>query len=277
MNIRLLALDLDGTVLRSDNTLAPDVRQALLNAAASGIEVAVASGRPFGSMPREILALPDIRWVIASNGAAIYENGRRVHADTLREADVLRVLKLTRHHDLIWEAFAEGETCTDKRYYDNPTRYGCSAAYVSYVRGSREACEDMRGYIFQNRHRLDSIEFVSTDRQLREALWKQMEESLDSVYITSSSSHFVELMNATATKANALQWLADRLGIDIKNTAAAGNADNDADMLLHAGIGAAVANGTPRCLAAADKILPANDEGGVRVWIEELLRAPLKI
>ena len=271
MEIKLLALDLDGTVLRTDNTLAPEVRDAIKQAVSGGIEVAVASGRPFSSMPKDVLAIDGISWVVASNGAAIYNNGVRAHSDTLSEADVLRVLDLTKKHDLIWEAFIEGETCTDKRYYDNPTKYGCSEAYVSYVRGSRGCCSDMRGYIRRNRRILDSIEFVSTDSALREGLWGRLESELPNVYITSSSKNFVELMNGTATKANALRWLSERLGIDIKNTAAAGNADNDADMLALAGFGAAVSNATPVCLSAADAVIPSNDEGGVRELIRQIL------
>ena len=271
MEIKLLALDLDGTVLRTDNTLAPEVKDSIKQAIDGGIEVAVASGRPFSSMPKDVLAIDGISWVVASNGAAIYKNGIRAHSDTLSEADVLRVLDLTKEHDLIWEAFLEGETCTDKRYYDNPTKYGCSEAYVGYVRGSRGCCADMRGYIRRNRKNLDSIEFVSTDKALRESLWGMLERELPNVYITSSSKNFVELMNGTATKANALKRLCGLLDIDIKNTAAAGNADNDADMLALAGLGAAVSNATPACLRAADKVIPSNDDGGVRELIKFLL------
>ena len=112
MEIKLLALDLDGTVLRTDNTLAPEVKDSIKQAIDGGIEVAVASGRPFSSMPKDVLAIDGISWVVASNGAAIYKNGIRAHSDTLSEADVLRVLDLTKEHDLIWEAFLEGETCT---------------------------------------------------------------------------------------------------------------------------------------------------------------------
>ena len=143
MDVKLLALDLDGTVLRSDNTLSPVVGRALEKAAQSGIEVAVASGRPFGSMPREILSIDGVDYVIASNGAAIYHRHKRIFSDTLRPQDVQKILALTAGYDLIWEAFLDGETCTDRRYYDDPVRYGCSEAYIDYVRGSRAACDDM--------------------------------------------------------------------------------------------------------------------------------------
>ena len=273
MDIKLLALDLDGTVLRSDNTLSPVVRKALEKAAKSGIEVAVASGRPFRSMPKEILAIKGVDYVIASNGAAIYHQEKRIFSDTLKPRDVEKILALTGAHDLIWEAFLDGETCTDRRYYDDPVRYGCSEAYISYVRGSRDACDDMRGFIEQNSHRLDSIEFVCTDRRLREQLWMSLEREVPGVYITSSSRNFVEMMNGTATKANAVRRLCALLRVDQKNTAAAGNADNDVDMLLFAGTGAAVRNATPKCLDAADMIVDTNDNDGVAELVEYLVES----
>lgn len=273
MKIDLLALDLDGTTLRSDNTLAHEVKAAIERAIENGIEVVVASGRPYVSMPREILEISGLRYVIASNGAAVYENGRRIISDTLQEEDVLKILELTADYDLIWEAFIEGETCTDKRYYDDPVKYGCGEAYIDYVRNSRGFSDDMRDYILKNRHRLDSIEFVCKDKALRESIWKMLADELgESVYITSSSANYVEFMNGTATKGNAVKKLCEILGIDIKNTAAAGNADNDADMIAQAGLGAAVRNASAKCLESADVIMPSNDNNGISFLLNRVLK-----
>ena len=235
------------------------------------MEVAVASGRPYSSMPQDILNIDGIDWVIASNGASIYHRGERLRALKLREQDVLDILDLTKAHDLIWEAFIDGVACTDKRYYDDPMRYGCSAAYVSYVRGSRDVSSDMRGFIRDHRRVLDSIEFVCPEQTLRERLWDDIAREVEGVYITSSSAHFVEFMHADATKSGAVGWLSERLGIAQSEIAAAGNADNDKDMLLHAGLGVAVSNATPACLDAADLIVGSCDEDGVSELIEQLI------
>ena len=150
-------------------------------------------------------------------------------------------------------------------------RYGCSAAYVSYVRGSRDVSSDMRGFIRDHRRVLDSIEFVCPEQTLRERLWDNIAREVEGVYITSSSAHFVEFMHADATKSGAVGWLSERLGIAQNEIAAAGNADNDRDMLLHAGLGVAVSNATPACLDAADWIVGSCDEDGVSELIERLI------
>lgn len=267
--INLLALDLDGTALRSNNTLSRNVKNAIERAYNSGITVAAASGRPFSSMPKEILDMPEFEYYIASNGAAVYDsNGKRLQSVTLNEYDVLKLLKLTESYDLIWEAFLEGETCTDSRYYNDPMSYGCSAAYVDYVRSSRGTSDDMRGYIYDNRKRLDSVEFVSIDRELREKLRYMIEKNIPTFYVTSSSRNFVEIMDGEATKANALRFICDLLNIPLEETAAAGNADNDVDMIVEAGLGVAVKNATPKCLNAADILVESNDNDGIAELIE---------
>ena len=267
--IKLLALDLDGTVLRSNNTLSDKVKSAIESANYSGITIAAASGRPFSSMPKEILDMPEFEYYIASNGAAIYDkNGKKLRSVTLKEKDVIKILKLTEDYDLIWEAFLEGETCTDIRYYNDPMSYGCTAAYVDYVRSSRGTSDDMRGYIYDNRKRLDSVEFVSIDRELREKLRYMIEKNIPTFYVTSSSKNFVEIMDGAATKANGLNFICDLLDIPLENTAAAGNADNDVDMIVDAGLGVAVKNATPKCLNAADILVESNDNDGIAELIE---------
>lgn len=75
--IKLLALDLDGTTLTSKNTLAPAVKSALEKAIENGIIIAIATGRPLGTMPQSILDIKGIDYLITSNGAAIYDQSRK--------------------------------------------------------------------------------------------------------------------------------------------------------------------------------------------------------
>ena len=264
MKIKLIALDLDGTALRSNNTLSPAVAEAVDIAADHGIEIVAASGRPYHSMPESFLRLKGVNYVITSNGAAIHDrSGKRINETLMKKSEIEKTLSLTEPYDLIWEAFLLGATYTDNRYLRDPIRFGCTPAYVSYVQNSRGGLDDMRRYIYENRSQLDSIEYVCTDEILRESVRKILEQNLKETYITSSSANFVELMHKDATKSNALKWLCERLDISPENTAACGNADNDADMISCAGLKTAVANASESCKKAADVILPSNDNDGV--------------
>ena len=78
--IKLIALDLDGTVLTDSNTLSDRVKRSLERAIHSGIEVVAASGRPYGSMPKNLLGIEGLNYSITSNGAAVHDNsGKRIH------------------------------------------------------------------------------------------------------------------------------------------------------------------------------------------------------
>ena len=264
MNIKLIALDLDGTALRSNNTLSPKVAAAIEYAAERGVEIIAASGRPYHSMPKPFLSLKGVNYAICSNGASIHDRtGSRINETLMPESEILKLLKLTENYDLIWEAFVDGATYTDARYLNDPLKYGCTPAYVSYVQGSRGGLEDMRGYIFENRSKLDSVEYVCPDKKLRDAVRERLERELTQTYITSSSANFVEFMHRDATKSNGLMWLCKHLNIDTKHTVAVGNADNDADMIACAGLGAAVANASESCKSVAELILPSNNDDGV--------------
>lgn len=270
--IKLIALDLDGTVLTDNNTLSDRVKRSLEKAIASGIEVVAASGRPYGSMPKNVLGIKGLNYSITSNGAAVHDNsGRRIHSTLVSENDVISLLKITEGHDLIFEAYVKGLTYTDSRYTSNPLKYGCSEAYVDYVKASHGHIDNMREFIYNHRKELDSIEIICTNAKKRAHIRQLAEDSKSGFYITSSSENFIEFMDKSATKGNAVNWLCNYLDVKTENTCACGNADNDADMIEQSGFGAAVENASKLCLDCADIIVPSNNNDGVARLIEIIL------
>lgn len=272
MKTKLIALDLDGTTLTSHNTLSDKVKKSIEKAIKNGIEVVAASGRPFGTMPAEVLNIKGVDYVIASNGAMIYDKERKcIRRSLLNPDEVVSLLEITKPYDLIFEAFIEGLTYTDARYVADPQKYGCTDAYVDYVRSSHGHIDDMRKFIFDHRNELDSVEFVETDTKLCKKLWDEIESKTTGFYITSSTPFFVEFMNKNATKANAVEWICKRLGVDRSEVVACGNADNDADMISWAGVGFAVKNASKLCLDSADRIVASNDDDGIAEMIDIIL------
>lgn len=270
--IKLLALDLDGTVLTSENRLPDPVRESLKKAIAEGIVLVAASGRPYGSMPKSILGLEGLAYCVTSNGACVYDGkGNKLSSSLLSFESVEKILELTEPYDLIFEAFIDGKTYTDKRYCDDPAAYGCSQAYVDYVKSSHGKIENMRAFVMEHKDELDSLEIACTDSSLRTMLRRKFETELEGVYVTSSSENFIELMSSTATKANGVRFCCEREGILPAQTASCGNADNDVDMIKFCGLGTAVGNASQKCLDCADMVLPTNNECGVCILIDTIL------
>lgn len=262
-DIRLVALDLDDTTLRSDSALDPATKDALIKAIAAGIEVVVASGRAYRSLPDEILSIPGIRYAITSNGAAIERvpGGSRIMSRAVPEAAVHEILNAFPDVYML-EAFIDGQPYCVSEYIKDPLRYGCSKDYVNYVQSTRLPVEDMRAFILENASRLDSIDLICRNAE-EKALYYDKAKEISGIYVTSSSPRLVEISDAGAGKGRALRYLCERLSVPSENLAAFGNGDNDADMLSFAGFGVAVGNATKACKDAADYICESNNELGV--------------
>jgi len=94
--------------------------------------------------------------------------------------------------------------------------------------------------------------------------------------IVSAKYHLVQILAASADKAEALRFLVQRLGLDMQNVAAFGDDVNDVDMVRDAGYGVAVANAVPEVIAVADCVTQSNDEDGVAAVVEQLLPSLLR-
>ena len=269
--IRCVALDLDGTTLNSQGKLSERTRQAIWAALERRIHVIVASGRPVSSLPEEVVGIPGIRYAVTSNGAAVrdLETGEILREYKLTPKAAEEILKLTEGMDVAYETFIAGIPYAQASYVADPVRYGAAATAVSYVRRTRKPVEDIRGFIRRHKEELDSIDVVI--REGKEVLWKKLETQVEDIYVTSSVPQLLEISYKEAGKASGVRFLLDHLKIAREHLAAFGDGDNDSGMLRLAGVGVAVANAVPGCLAAADRITGSNDEDGVAAELERIL------
>lgn len=274
MEIKLVALDLDDTTLGSDSGLADETYEALVKTAESGIEIVVASGRAFTSLPKKILDIKGVNYAITSNGSAVElaKTGERIMSRVIPEAVAAEILSI--FPDALFECFIEGQPYCEKRYMEDPLSFGCSPAYVSYVQTTRKPVADMRKFISENISRLDSIDIICPTPEVKNETYAQGKK-IAGAYVTSSSPRLVEFASADAGKGKALCRLCERLGIEQRNVAAFGNGDNDADMLIFAGLGVAVKNGTAYCRESADYVCETNDDFGVAKTLYKIVNKEL--
>ena len=118
--IRLVALDLDGTLLNREGHVTPRTRAALQAAVDKGVYIVPATGRPLASLPPEVAQLPGIRYVITCNGAAVWDLGtdpvgavysRYSNAKELRTSTPVCLLHSLMPVETAREAFAVCESC----------------------------------------------------------------------------------------------------------------------------------------------------------------------
>ena len=270
--IKLIALDLDQTTLRTDKSLSERTRQAILAAIRAGIQVVIASGRSFGSLPAGILEVPGIRYAVTSNGSAIYRlpEGERCHEFLMDPSVVGQLLELI-PRELAMEAFWEGRAYASRCYVEDPAQFGATDLAALYVRATRTPVEQIRDFMREHQSELDSVQVVVGDEHIRDELWKKLEQAVPGLYLTSSAPTLLELSQTVGGKRCGLEWLGQTLRIVPEEMMAFGDAQNDIDMIRYAGVGVAMGNGHPALKEAADRVTLTNDEDGVALVIEEYL------
>ena len=278
MKIEMVAFDLDDTALDGKGRLSEKTRDAFIKAKESGIEPVIASGRSFYSLPEDVIDVPGIRYAICSNGANLFDvkNKCCLRSFSLKPHSVDQIVRVADDYaDRVYlDAFTKGVPHSDRRLLDTLlSNDRISEHRKRYLKKTRLPEDNIRGFIEQNKTSLDCMNYNVFDSALFDELYERLGNEVDDIYYTSSIPELIEISYKDCGKGNGLLGMCEYLGIDIKNVAAFGNADNDADMIKAAGLGFAVANSSKLALDAADEIIGPNTEDSVADKIIELIEA----
>lgn len=269
--LRLIALDLDGTLLHTDKGLTKRTRNILLTYIKQGTHVVIASGRSYSSLPLDVMSVPGIEYAITSNGVSICRNssGEKIFYTPLQPDCVQQLLQLIEKTGAVFEIFLDGVPYASADYVDNPTKYGASAHAIPYIQRTRRPVADLISFTHEHMQELDCIDLITVNPEEKQLLLQKL-QAISGLYITSSVPYLIEISDASAGKGAAVRKLAAYLNIPPEEIAAFGNAENDMDMMEFAGIGVAVANSPQNVRDAADYVTLSNDEDGVAFFLEKL-------
>ena len=274
MNIKCIVLDLDRTTLDQEGKLSVENRKTLEELIGKGIEVVIASGRAYATLPADVMAVEGIRYAVCCNGATVYDvpTGQCIRRCLLSPDAVEAVLSVTADELVSYEGFIEGTAYAGREYIENPVKYGATPQAVTYVQSTRHMQEDIVAFLRDNKNRLDSMDVIVRDNESKIRIWDKISKASQRVYITSSVSQLIEIADQNAGKKAGVEFVADKLGLNREEIAAFGDADNDIDMLQYAGIGIAMENASEGCKAAADYITTNHAENGVSYGVREILK-----
>ncbi len=272
-DIKLLALDIDGTILTQEKQLTERTRNAVEAAIAADISVVLVTGRPLYGIPDELLSISGLNYVITSNGAvttALTE--RRVLRTANLDADTaFQVIDMLRARNLVHTVFADGLGYCEPGSFLRHMELIHGTPIEPYIRKSRRITRDMRGQIRKAKGGIENIWFLTRNREERDALSKQIENRCK-VQTVLTGEIDVEVGNREADKGRALSELADLLGVDRQRIMAIGDNGNDIGMLRSAGIGVAMGNAGDAVKQEADFITLSNEEDGAALVIERVLK-----
>ena len=259
--IRLVALDLDGTLIGDDLILRPRVRDAVARARAEGVAVTIVTGRMFAAARPFVHALGIEGPVVCYQGAAIYDAAT---GETLRETpvrqDVTRdALQWAHDYGVHAQCYAD-----DTLYVDEINRF--SKRYTDLARVEPVVVPSLREAF----HDRPTIKIVTVDdAQNSDKNLAALRELLgERAYLTRSHVDFVEAVDPAVNKGEALAFVAQRQGVSLDETLAVGDAWNDVPLLEVAAVGVAMGSGPPELLAHADHVVADVAHDGVAEALE---------
>lgn len=270
MVVRLIATDIDGTLVRSDHrTISPRTRAALSAAREAGVEVLAISGRQPNSIGAIVEGSPlDGLPVIGSNGAVSVDlSTRKVLFEELIDVDAQRQMAFG-----LMEAFP-GVRVMSVRSAGND--YVAQQGYVGAHPGTENALWPVTHRFAQLDDVLaePSVKLVLRDHAVDPEVMLGVAQRLGvyGCHPTTSGASFLEVSRLGVTKATALARFCAMRGIAASEVMAFGDNNNDVEMLAWAGRGVAMGNAVPTALDAADEVTLHHDADGVAVVIESLL------
>ena len=272
-DIRIIALDLDGTLLDSDKNLSEANRAALAAAAAKGILVVPTTGRFFGMMPPAVRDLPFVRYAITVNGAQVYdrETDTAIVREELPLAQALEIMRFLDGFDVIYDCYQDNWGRMTRAMQEKAEEYAQCPHYVKMIREFRKPYPDLKDYLAEQGRDVQKIMLFARDPAVRDRILADIQTHFDDLAVSTSTFNNLEINTATAHKGRAIERFAAHFGWTLANCMAFGDGLNDLSMVKMAGTGVAMANAAPEVLAAADYVTLSNDDDGVAAALQHFL------
>jgi Cof subfamily protein (haloacid dehalogenase superfamily) len=279
VQIRLLALDVDGTLVDPDGQLSPRVRSAVQQARDRGLAIVICTGRRYRTTRSLVADLGLSGSVVLHNGVVVKDatSGETIANHYLTPELYGSAMEIMRgvatplvyvdHYDDGIDLYAEPAG----QCHEFQTEYAADNSEV--VREIESLDRPPSESVVMISAMADRETLIPIERRIREVLGK----SVATNFIANKNyrGHILEVVLAGASKWAALSGVATELGIEARAIAAIGDDNNDLDMIRNSGLGIAPANAIPAVLEAADHITASNADDGAAQAIEDILRGKL--
>ncbi|MGL4109673.1 Cof-type HAD-IIB family hydrolase [Clostridium sp. LP20] len=262
---KLLALDLDGTLLRGDSTISYITKEALKKAQSYGVKVVIATGRPLQGIMNYIEELDLIgedEYVLAYNGSSVYNTITLtpIIRNGLTGEEVKEIYRLSKKLGVEFHGFTDEECIAtrENKYTDAERTH--NKVPISLIDFDNDLKDD--DFIIK-------VMIMEEESILNNVIDKIPNEFFEKYHIVRSTSFMLEFMNKNCSKSSGLNALANHLGIGKDEIVACGDAENDIDMIEFAGLGVAMENANDLVKSKADYITLSNENDGIADMINK--------
>ncbi|WP_338559585.1 sugar-phosphatase [Erwinia sp. E_sp_B04_7] len=266
MAIKLIAIDMDGTLLNPQHEVTPGVKKAIQAARDKGIAVVLATGRPYVGVEQYLMQLDlqqEGQYCITNNGALVQKaaSGECVAEVTLNFDDYLYFEQLARQLGVHFQALTKSQLFTANK---DISPYTVHESYLTGIPLHYRAVQEMDPTMT-----FPKVMMIDPPEVLDEAIRQLPQEARDRYTIMKSSPYYLEILNKQVNKGAGVKALADQLGLSRDEVMAIGDQENDLAMLEFAGTGVAMSNGIDSVKAIAQFVTKSNREDGVAFAIEK--------
>lgn len=267
--IKLIALDLDGTLFDNNGIISAENIDAIRKATALGINVVISTGRPLMGIPIEQIRGTGIQYGITTNGSAIYDiiTGECLFENPMQDNVVFPIIDFLLTKDIHMDAFCCGKGYTPEKCRPAAQAIDAPESLKNYILNTRVVVPDLISYLKSNHLHVQKMTLnfhrdedgVLIDREeVRRFLI-----SNPNINVVCGGYNNLEFSKKGVDKGLALLELARILDVSYEQTMAIGDTENDLAIIRTAALGVAMGNATDDAKAQADFITLSNTENGV--------------
>ena len=276
-DIKLVALDLDGTLFDNSSRISERNLTAIRSITDKGIHVVISTGRPFEGIPFDQIKGTGINYAITANGSGIYEisTGKCLYENAMDEELVTPILNFLLTRDIHMDAFIGGKGYTPVQCVETAQKLTVPSSIKNYIITTRTRLDNILQFIHENQLKVQKMTlnfYPAADGTLidRETVRKFL-VSNPSITTVCGGYNNLEFTRADANKSVGLRKLAEILGVNPDATMSIGDTENDLAIIEAAGIGVAMGNATDAVKARADYVTTTNTKDGVAAAIEHFI------
>lgn len=268
MSIKLVAIDLDGTLLNSQHQISPAVKEAVIQAKNKGVYIVLASGRPFSGISPYLkeLGLDNATdYCISNNGSVIHQanDGSHIIENLLDFADYQYFESLSNEVGVHMHALAQNTMFTANRHISQYTVHDAYLTNTPLVYcPANEMDSDLKFTKFM---------MIDLPEKLTVGISYIPEDAFERYSLIQTSPYFLEISSKTASKGAALQLICEKLGITPDKIMCIGDQNNDLKMLQYAKFPVAMGNAIDNVLNIAKFVTKTNNEDGVAVALDKFI------
>ena len=254
---KLVCSDLDGTLLRRDMTVSEENKKAIREMAERGVAFVASSGRAHTGLAEDVVKCDDIRYLISSNGAVIYDKVQKKNiVTTYMPSDVAeQMFRVVEKYDAEVFVHCNGimhvsDTLVATKNYDY---YNINSYYSGFIEETGTRVASTPEFAMKTGNLEMITVFFHSQAELNECVERIL--AIGEYKVVSSCAFNIEIFYRKSGKGASLRALAEHLGIDISETISVGDSTNDGPMIEAAGLGLATENAFPELKAIANEVI----------------------